>query len=119
MFPAARSQPIDTTTSDVQVLGGAAFLHGWSLEETTGSAGASVVLRDGTGTDGVFIVGITLLPGESTRDWLAGAGIGVRTGLFLEVVAGSVEGAAWVLPATLDGPWEVAEGAHPLWAGHA
>lgn len=117
MLPASRSEPIPATTASVQVLGGAAFLHGWALMESTGSAGAVVRFRDGTGTDGVVIAPISLTGGESTRDFFPGAGVAVRSGLFLEVVSGEVEGAAWVLPATLEGPFEVAEGHHPLWSG--
>jgi len=117
MLPAARTQPIAATTIDLLVVGGASLLRGWSFVEPTGSAAASIELYDGTGVDGAYIVGITLDPGESTRDWLADGGIGCLVGLYLHVVSGEVQGATWVSPAILLDGFAIAEGVRPVWSG--
>lgn len=70
-------------------------LTGYAIRETTGSAGATVILRDGDGTDGREIIGITLAAGESTRDWF-GAGISIIDGLYVDVTDGQIAGAVFL-----------------------
>ena len=104
----AQVLPIATTTSDVDVYEGAAILHGWAWRETTDAARTEFELRDGSG--GPLIVPVTLSAGQSTRDWLSGTGILVRTGLYLRVLSGSVSASLWFRPvndANQHGPIDV------------
>lgn len=96
----AQVLPFATTAVDVTPYRGAAILHGWAVKETTNAAPASFNLCDGTG--GPVIVPITLATNESTRDWLDGAGIIVRTGLYVDVLSGSVSGTLWFRPVDPD-----------------
>lgn len=96
MFGPAQVLPVAATSTSVDVFEGAAILHGWSWRETTDLTRAEVELRDGAG--GPSIVTITLDAGESTRDWLSGAGIYVRTGLYVAVTSGTVKASLWALP---------------------
>jgi hypothetical protein len=86
-FPATGSQ---------KVLGPGSLLMGWALLETGGVAGATVEVWDGQDATGQLLVPITLLAGQSTRDWLAGDGVLSQSGLFLNVVSGTVRGVVWV-----------------------
>lgn len=70
-------------------------LMGFALRETTGTAGATVELRDGTDATGDLVVAVTLAAGESTRDHFGEGGLGLGTGLYLVRVAGSVDGSVW------------------------
>lgn len=68
----------------------------WAFLETTGTARATIRLRDGGDANAAVIVPISLSAGESTRDWLGPQGIPCRAGVYLEVVSGSVEGSVVV-----------------------
>jgi hypothetical protein len=70
-------------------------LRGFSFAETTGTARASLVLRDGFGDTGQIIAVLTLAAGESTRDWF-GEGIAFSTGLYVDRRTGTTEGSVWV-----------------------
>lgn len=83
-------------TGSQKVLGGPGLLMGWSFLESTGAAGATVEVWDGGDTTGQLVTAISLVAGESTRDWLAGDGILLQVGLFVNVISGSVRGALWV-----------------------
>lgn len=66
---------------------------GWSIVETTGTAGATIRLWDGVANEGSVIVRIDLNANESTRDRGGPPGIQcVSGGIYLQVVSGSVEG---------------------------
>lgn len=95
------AQPINlgTLTGDLLVSAGETIVHGWSFVETTGGAGAEIQLWDGPVGTGTLVVDVTLTGGESTRDWLAGAGIGTSSDLTAHVVSGSVGGSVWIVPA--------------------
>ncbi len=90
--------PVADTTVDVTPYIGAACLRGWSFQETTGGAGASLVIFDGPAAAGQIVAPITLLAGESTRDYPSGDGILLRTGATVVVVAGEIAGALWLTP---------------------
>lgn len=71
---------------------------GWAACETTGTNNAQVRIHDGNSAQGEVFARINLLPNESVRDWYIPRGIRCFTGrLFLEVIAGSVEGVVYWL----------------------
>lgn len=86
------------TSTVVDLYEGSAALHGWTFLETTGTTAATLELFDGP--LGVSVVIISLRAGQSTRDWLTGAGIYIRTGLYVRVLAGTVRGSLWYRPST-------------------
>jgi hypothetical protein len=90
--------PAGAVNASVQVInGGARALCGWAITESTGAASAAIRLRDGTNNGSRVLARINLNPGESTREFLDHHGIRIQTGLlWLEVLAGSVEGVLWV-----------------------
>lgn len=73
----------------------AGSLVGWALHNT-GVAPAQVNLRDGNDAGGTLIAPITLNPGESTRDSWGPGGIAFTSGLFVELVTGTFEGAVFL-----------------------
>jgi hypothetical protein len=52
-------------------------------------------MRDGTDTTGRILDEIGLAAGESGNDWMGDAGVYFATGLYLDRVSGSIEGAAY------------------------
>lgn len=68
-----------------------AWYLGFTLRETTGTDGAVVEIYDGSSTSGELIEVITLSPNESDRVWMP-SGIKVESGLYIEIVSGSVRG---------------------------
>lgn len=88
--------PVAATSASTTVYVGAAILHGWALRETSDTARAELELRDGA--NGPPIVPVTLVAGQSTRDWLSGEGIYVRTGLYVAMLSGIVQCSLWATP---------------------
>lgn len=83
-----------TTTSGVILASGVSALLGWSISETTGSAGAKVVIWDNpsAATGKHYGRPVNLVANESVRDWFAGAAPQCVTGgLYLQVLSGSVD----------------------------
>lgn len=74
--------------------------HAW--RETTGTSPAVIRLWDGTGTGGKLLVPVSLLAGQSTRDYTGEHAMPYQTGLYLEVVSGTVEGQVLALA---EGEW--------------
>lgn len=99
-LPPAMVFPIATTTADVTPYIGACCLRGWSFQETTGLAVASLVIYDGPTTAGQIVAAIDLLASESTRDYPSGDGILLRTSAVIDVTAGSIQGSLWITPLT-------------------
>lgn len=89
--------PIAATAAGLAITARPCRLYGWSLVETTGAAIAACDLIDGGAAAGTEITPITLSAGQSTRDWLGRPGLLVQSGLFLNVTAGTVRGAVWIL----------------------
>jgi hypothetical protein len=83
-MPAASGQLINT--------GGCLTLHA-SLE-TTGSAAATYRLWDGTSnaSTGKLVLPVSLTAGQSTRDFFGLHIVKFTTGLYYELVSGSVQG---------------------------
>lgn len=84
--PGASSQPTSSPGA----------LVGFSLVESTGGASAQLVLRDGTDSTGAVLAIVTLGPGESVRDWFGPSGVGFGRGVFVDPVAGQVDGAVYL-----------------------
>lgn len=87
-----------TGTDDEAILGATANLRlmGFTAKETTGTAGASFLFHNGTGTgDPATTAPIDLVPGESTREWFGNDGIASANGIYLERVSGDVRVVAY------------------------
>lgn len=74
--------------------GGCLVAH--STEETTGSAAAHYRLWDGTTADSTLLMPVSLSADQSTRDYFNAHIVVFRTGLYYELVDGSIEGAVSV-----------------------
>jgi hypothetical protein len=82
---------LEAQAADVALLGTAGWVRRVSVAESTGTAGATVKLHDGSSTAGVVVDVITLTAGESTRDHYALGEYPLLAGLYLEIVSGSVD----------------------------
>jgi hypothetical protein len=82
-------------TSTLQLFSFSAELCGWSLRETTGSAGASVDLYTGEGTNGELIASIAVASGGMSAVISSHHAIWARRGIFVNVVSGSVTGVVY------------------------
>lgn len=90
-LPVTGSGPLQTHPSDslTQYLG-------FSLRESTGSAGAVVRIWDNaSAASGVILDPIALGAGESAREFYDG-GLDLLHGIYVEIVSGSVEGSVRV-----------------------
>jgi hypothetical protein len=97
--------PSPLTTSAI-LLSGRGILKGWAFRETTGAAVATLNLWDGTANNGLMVAPLGLASAGHESIWLGELGVSFTRGLFLEVIAGSVVGALWVVPQeilTVDG----------------
>lgn len=100
MIP-SQSQSFPATTTGIIVISGRGVLTGWAVKETGGAAPAVANVWDGTDNRGLLIAPINLAANESNREWFSDWGIAFSRGLFVEVTAGSVSGALWVIPQEL------------------
>lgn len=73
----------------------AAALIGFAIRETTGAAGATVLLREHDAA-GDVIVPIKLGNGECRSEWFGPGGINVQAGLYVDVVAGAIDGSVFL-----------------------
>lgn len=94
----ARSLPVKSGQASGQLIGPRAIVWGWNFTETTGAAVAAVRLWSGGGTGGTLLLSLKLASGASATQWTTGPGVLADGGVYLEVVAGSVEGAVYVHP---------------------
>lgn len=99
MLPPAESVSFAARSTDLQLVNGGGVIVGWSFQESTNAAAATLELYDGTGTGGNLLSPITLVTNESTRDLIGGDGLQFRNGVFFHAVSGSVKGAVWVVTA--------------------
>lgn len=77
------------------VLAGPGVLRGYSLRETTGTAPAVFRIHGGLDAFAPVIAVVSLVAGESVRDWFGESGVRTRNGLYFELVTGTVEGSVW------------------------
>lgn len=95
----AQSMAIPTTgVGGVIVVQGRGVLKGWAFRETTGAAVATLNLWDGTNNAGLLLSPLGLASAGHESIWLGEQGVSYTRGLFIEVTAGSVIGALWVMP---------------------
>ena len=70
--------------------------RGFSIRETSGASGATVVIYDNaSAASGTILEEITLLPGETGREWY-NTGVIATNGIYLDVVSGAVAGSVRV-----------------------
>jgi hypothetical protein len=67
-----------------------------TVAESTGAAAARVALLDGADTGGELLVPVSVISGGTQTVNLGERGIPVRSGLFLQVIAGSVSIGAFI-----------------------
>lgn len=85
--------PFAARTANLQIVTGRGELVGWNIWESAGSpAAAQVRFHDGTTTGGALVGGAKMAASETTEGPNYDEGIRFTTGLFMEVVAGNVEG---------------------------
>lgn len=89
-------------TSGQLILNRECRLYGWAFLETSGNAAAQLEVFDGTTVNSQSIAPIALLAGQSSRDIWGKPGIEIRTGLFVNISAGSVRGSLYVLGLSAD-----------------
>lgn len=77
-----------------QLASGMAFYRGYSLRETAGAA-ATVRLWDNTSAAGVLLATIALAA-NSSKDFVAPHNVMAQNGIFVQVVAGTVEGSVYL-----------------------
>ena len=70
---------------------GCLTLH--ASRETTGTTAAVYQLWDGASNQGTLIVPVSLSASESTRDFFPSHLVPFKTGLYFELVSGTIEGA--------------------------
>ena len=80
----------------VRVMSSPGRIAGFSVRETTGAGPALIKLHDGADVGGDLVMTISLVAGESARDWFWPGGISLTYGLFVEVVTGAIEGVAYL-----------------------
>jgi hypothetical protein len=82
---------IALTGADQAVLAGPGVYRGIVLRETAAST-AVVQIWDGTGAAGTLLDVVGLAASGSAREWLGDGGLRFKTGLYVEIVSGAVEG---------------------------
>lgn len=84
------------TTADLLLQTGQCVVFGLSVEEDAGSpAVARFVLKDGTTAAGAIVVPVRLPASGSFVQWF-NDGLLFRNGLFLDMVAGSINGSVFI-----------------------
>lgn len=96
-FPAARAVDLGPGGVGGLVTSLPGLLLGWSYREETGTAGAQVVLRDGTDNTGQRISDTGIASALSDSRSIAPPGVLFRDGLYADIRAGSVHGVVWVV----------------------
>lgn len=117
MLPASRPLPFDTLTVSKHLASGLEIVTGWSFKETTNAAGASFNIRDGQDASGRLVAPITLLTNESIRDLTGDGGLAFQSGIYIEVVSGSISGTIWSCPGEQYDGLAFMRGQRPVWAG--
>jgi hypothetical protein len=90
---ATATTAIASTSADGQVVAATTSLRlmGFSFREDAGAT-ASFILRHGTSTAGAPLAYVTLAPGESVRDWFGPQGKAAASGVFLDMISGTISG---------------------------
>lgn len=83
--------PLGVVAASASIFGFGVQLHGWCVAESTGAAGARIRLRDGRGVEGSVVAPISVVANGTAALWLGEDGVAAESGLYVEVLAGSVE----------------------------
>lgn len=92
---ASTVRAIALTGSDQAVRSGFGTYCGITVRETAGST-AVVRVFDGTSASGTVIDAVSLAANAAWTTYVAGAGIRVDTGIYVDIVSGTVEGSVRV-----------------------
>lgn len=96
MASSANSIEIAATAADVAVLGSGAKVRGFCLTEAAGTpAAASCIIRDGANASAEVVFSLKFAASETKTAWF-GDGITFDTGVFLDMVAGTIQGSIFV-----------------------
>lgn len=93
---ASNVTPIAIPATDQMLTGTPTILYGWSIRENAGTpAAAEALLRSGSAV-GPIVGVIDLAANGSTTVWFGPQGLRVPDGIFVDAIAGSLEGAIYV-----------------------
>jgi hypothetical protein len=92
---AVPANSIALTGSDQTVRTGISVYRGFVVRETAGAA-ASARVYDGTDNTGTLIDVISLAPNESAREYYGEGGLWCATGIYVDILAGTIEGSVRV-----------------------
>jgi len=95
--PAAMALPVVQASAAGPLDAPGRRLLGYSLREATSQAPAVVELLDGGDQNGSPIAEVSLAAGQSQTVWLAPGGVRYRSGLYLSVLSGTVQGSIWTI----------------------
>ena len=73
------------------------WLTWFAWQETSGVSSAAFQLIDGSTAAGRLLCPVSLNPSESTRDWIGPHALPYETGLYLNVISGTIEGSLIVV----------------------
>lgn len=90
----ANSLLVATTAADV-ALSGPGVVMGFCLTETAGAV-ATAIIRDGTTATDEIVLSLKFIANETKLAWFGDGGITFDTGVFLDMVAGSIQGSIFV-----------------------
>lgn len=82
-----------------RVMSSPGVIAGYAARETSGAAPALIRLHDGADINGDVVMSIALTGGQALQNWFLPRGISLTYGLFVEVVAGAIEGVAYLVQA--------------------
>lgn len=103
-LPPATPLDVVSGAGSAKLVTGRALLTGLALRETTGTAGAVARLHDGESASRRSIIPVSLAANESVREVVGLSGALYVTGVFIEVVSGSVEGSVFAVLEIVVGP---------------
>lgn len=83
---------VKLTGGNQQIATGVATYRGFSISETSGTASARIRIFEGNSTAGPILDEITLAANESAREYYADNNFSVGSGIYVQVVSGSVSG---------------------------
>lgn len=97
MSAGVAARAVALTGADQVISDGPAFYRGFSLRNTSASAVATVRIHNHpSSASGSLLDAVEVAAGESAREWYGGVGIFADAGIFVDVVAGAVEGSVRV-----------------------
>jgi hypothetical protein len=88
-----RIRPVSlrAVTADTPLIGMGGRLMGWALRESTGASFAALEFYDGASAGGTLIAPINIGQGGFLTFWYGDVGIDVESGIFVHMVAGSMD----------------------------